>query len=52
VDYSNRTAASMTGDVALLAIGTTAIAPVPEPGMLPMALAGLAILGWRSRRRF
>ncbi|AVR96265.1 PEP-CTERM sorting domain-containing protein [Pseudoduganella armeniaca] len=51
VDYSNRTAASMTGDVALLAIGTTAIAPVPEPGGLPMALAGLALVGWRVRRR-
>lgn len=51
VDYSNRTASSMTGDVALLAIGTTAIAPVPEPGMLPMALAGLALMGWRLRRR-
>jgi hypothetical protein len=51
VDYSNRTAASMTGDVALQAIGTTAIAPVPEPGVLPMALAGLALVGWRLRRR-
>ncbi|WUR15179.1 PEP-CTERM sorting domain-containing protein [[Empedobacter] haloabium] len=51
VDYSNRTGASLTGDVALLAIGTTAIAPVPEPGMLPMALAGLALVGWTIRRR-
>lgn len=51
VDYSNRTASSMTGDVALQAIGTTAIAPVPEPGALPLALAGLAVLGWKARRR-
>ena len=26
-------------------------APVPEPGALPLLLAGLAVLGWVARRR-
>lgn len=25
--------------------------PVPEPGALPLLLAGLAVLGWVARRR-
>lgn len=25
--------------------------PVPEPGTLPMLLAGVAVLGWVARRR-
>lgn len=51
VGYSNRTASSLAGDVTLTAVSLTTIAPVPEPGPLPLALAGLAVLGWAARRR-
>lgn len=30
---------------------TPAASPVPEPGPLPLLLAGLAVLGWVARRR-
>lgn len=34
-----------------LAVPPVVPSPVPEPGALPLLLAGLAVLGWVARRR-
>jgi MYXO-CTERM domain-containing protein len=44
-------AAGLTADSAEAGIVNNVLVPVPEPPVAALALAGLALLGWRSRQR-
>ena len=51
VDYANRTAGDIAGSLELQAGAIGVASLVPEPGAVPLALAGLALLGLAARRR-
>lgn len=51
IDYANRTSGDIGGNIALEAGAIGVASLVPEPGALPLTLAGVAVLGWAARRR-
>ena len=53
VSYANNSTDSVSGNVmfSTVAEARASALPIPEPGTLPMALAGLAVVAWAARRQ-